>query len=125
MTTVHPHAQSAAEAAEAAGSQRMFWQMRGTLFAADAPLTNSLLTAAAAAIGVNVPSFQEDLKPPRVREDFLTGIQACPLVKNPALLCGRRTQSGSRLRSQQPIEHAEPRHDAGEMSASRAWCTAL
>jgi predicted DsbA family dithiol-disulfide isomerase len=77
---VHPHAESAAEAAEAAGSQRMFWQIHGTLFAADAPLTNGLLTAAAAAIGVNVPSFQEDLKPhvnlPRVREDFLTGVRS-------------------------------------------------
>src|SRR6266404_2058420 len=76
MTTVHPHAQSAAEAAEAAGSQRMFWQMRGTLFAADAPLTNSLLTAAAAAIGVDVPSFQEDL----IRHGYLPRVEGRPLV---------------------------------------------
>ena len=80
ITTVHPHAQTAAEAAEAAGSQRMFWQMHGTLFAAEAPLTNGLLTAAAAAVGLNVPSFQEDLRRhvylPRVREDFMTGVRS-------------------------------------------------
>jgi protein-disulfide isomerase len=57
------HAKTAAEAAEAAGSQRMFWQMHSTSFAADGPLTNGLLTAAAAAFGLNVPSFQKGEKP--------------------------------------------------------------
>jgi NhaA family Na+:H+ antiporter len=63
IATVHPHAKTAAEAAEAAGSQRMFWQMHSTLFAADGPLTNGLLTAAAASFGLNVPSFQKGEKP--------------------------------------------------------------
>jgi protein-disulfide isomerase len=62
ITTVHAHAQAAAEAAEAAGGQRMFRQMRGTLSAADAPLTNDLLTTAAATPGVDLPSLQEDLR---------------------------------------------------------------
>jgi protein-disulfide isomerase len=60
VATVHPHAQTAAEAA---GSQRMFWHMHSTLFAADGPLTNGLLTAAAASFGLNVPSFQKGEKP--------------------------------------------------------------
>jgi protein-disulfide isomerase len=80
ITTVHPHAQTAAEAAEAAGSQRLFWQMHSTLFAAEAPLTNGVLAAAAAAVGLNVPSFQEDLRRhtylPRIREDFMTGVRS-------------------------------------------------
>jgi hypothetical protein len=54
----------------------MFWQMRGPLFAADASLTDGLLTTAAAAPGVDLPSFQEDLRRhihlPRMREDFIT-----------------------------------------------------
>jgi hypothetical protein len=58
----------------------MFWQMHSTLFAADGPLTNGLLTAAAAAIGLNVPSFQEDLRRhvylPRVRENFMTSVRS-------------------------------------------------
>jgi protein-disulfide isomerase len=80
LVTVHPHAQTAAEAAEAASSQRMFWQMHNTLFASEGPLTNGLLTAAAAAVGLNVPSFEEDLRRhvhlPRVREDFMTGVRS-------------------------------------------------
>jgi protein-disulfide isomerase len=80
ISTVHPHAQTAAEAAEAAGSQRLFWQMHSTLFAAEAPLTNGVLAAAAAAVGLNVPSFQEDLRRhtylPRIREDFMTGVRS-------------------------------------------------
>lgn len=32
LATIHPHAQSAAEAAEAAGAQHRFWDMHGLLF---------------------------------------------------------------------------------------------
>ena len=80
ITTVHPHAQPAAEAAEAAGSQRRFWQMHNTLFATESPLTNTLLTAAAAAIGLNMPPFQDELRRhvhvPHIREDFITGVRS-------------------------------------------------
>jgi protein-disulfide isomerase len=31
LTTAHPHAQHAAEAAEAAGAQHRFWEMHDTL----------------------------------------------------------------------------------------------
>jgi predicted DsbA family dithiol-disulfide isomerase len=83
VTTVHPHAQTAAEAAEAAGSQRVFWQMHSTLLAAEAPFTHGVLAAAAAAAGLNVPSFQEDLRRhihlPRVREDSVTRATAQPI----------------------------------------------
>jgi protein-disulfide isomerase len=37
ITTIHPRAQAAAEAAEAAGTQRKFWQMHDSLFAVAAP----------------------------------------------------------------------------------------
>jgi predicted DsbA family dithiol-disulfide isomerase len=54
--------------------------MHSTLFAAEAPLTNGVLAAAAAAVGLNVPSFQEDLRRhtylPRIREDFMTGVRS-------------------------------------------------
>jgi hypothetical protein len=76
--------------AEAAGSQRMFWQMHSTLLAAEAPLTNGVLAAAAAAVGLDVPSFQEDVRRhihlPRIREDFMTGVRSWRLVKDLALL---------------------------------------
>jgi protein-disulfide isomerase len=80
ITTVHPHAQTAAEAAEAAGSQRRFWQMHNTLLAPEAPLTNSVISAGAAAIGLNMPSFQDEIRRhvhvPRIREDFMTGVRS-------------------------------------------------
>src|SRR5260370_8054076 len=57
LTTVHPHAQAAAEAAEAAGSQHKFWQMHDTLFATDAPLPSNPFTAPAAAPALPMSSF--------------------------------------------------------------------
>jgi protein-disulfide isomerase len=56
ITTAHPHAQMAAEAAEAAGSQGKFWQMHSALFVTESPLTNSALADSAAAIGLNMAS---------------------------------------------------------------------
>jgi protein-disulfide isomerase len=80
LTTIHPHAQVAAEAAEAAGSQRKFWQMHDALFSTEAPLTSSLLITAAAAIGLDMPSFHSELTRhvhvPRIREDFMSGVRS-------------------------------------------------
>jgi protein-disulfide isomerase len=80
LTTVHPHAQAAAEAAEAAGSQHKFWQMHDTLFATDAPLTSNLFIAAAAALGLDMSSFHSELTRhvhvPHIREDFMTGVRS-------------------------------------------------
>jgi protein-disulfide isomerase len=80
LTTIHPHAQTAAEAAEAAGSQRKFWQMHDTLFSTEAPLTNALLITAGAAIGLDMPSFHSELERhvhvPRIREDFMSGVRS-------------------------------------------------
>jgi protein-disulfide isomerase len=37
LSTMHPHAELAAEAAEAASTQRKFWAMHNTLYATSAP----------------------------------------------------------------------------------------
>ncbi|MDB6091901.1 MAG: oxidoreductase [Gammaproteobacteria bacterium] len=80
LTTVHPHAQTAAEAAESAGTQRKFWQMHDTLFTTQTPLTDNLFVAAAATIGLDMPSFYRELTGhvhvPRLREDFMTGVRS-------------------------------------------------
>jgi protein-disulfide isomerase len=80
LTTVHPHAQAAAEAAEAAASQRKFWQMHDTLFTTEVPFTQSLFIAAAAALGLDMGSFHSELirhvHVPRIREDFMTGVRS-------------------------------------------------
>jgi len=58
----HPHAQQAAQAAEAAARQGRFWEMHDTLFAApkDA-LTEDDLVRYAAELGLDVERFREDL----------------------------------------------------------------
>jgi protein-disulfide isomerase len=43
MTTIHPHAQPAAEAAEAAGAQGKFWAMHDVLFEHQQQLAGSYL----------------------------------------------------------------------------------
>lgn len=76
----HPHAQHAAEAAEAAGGQGRFWQMHDVLFENQHALEDADLARYAAALGLDLDAFADDLArhtyAPRVREDFLTGARA-------------------------------------------------
>jgi Na+/H+ antiporter NhaA len=61
LSDVHPHAQLAAEAAEAAGAQGRFWEMHDLLFADQDRLTPDALLERAAAIGLDVSRFARDL----------------------------------------------------------------
>ena len=78
ITTSHPHAQSAAEAAEAAGAQGKFWEMHDTLFEHQNALDEASLIAYAEMIGLDIRRFVADMRThkyaERVREDFLSGI---------------------------------------------------
>ena len=80
LTTVHPHAQLAAEAAEAAGVQGKFWEMHYVLFEHQHALAANDLVQYAAALGLDVPRFSSDLAThihaPRVREHFLSGVRS-------------------------------------------------
>jgi protein-disulfide isomerase len=80
MTTVHPHAQPAAEAAEAAGAQGQFWPMHDLLFEHQEQLDAAYLLAYAKALGLDVARFSGDLvthmHAPRVREDFMSGVRS-------------------------------------------------
>jgi protein-disulfide isomerase len=80
LTTMHPHAELAAEAAEAAGAQGRFWEMHDTLFENQQALDPQSLPAYAAAIGLDVPRFVGDLgshvHADKVREDFLSGVRS-------------------------------------------------
>jgi Na+/H+ antiporter NhaA len=73
LSDVHPHAQMAAEAAEAAGAQGAFWEMHDLLFAHQEALTPLDLRRYADALGLNTESFSEDLRQrrhaPRVSTD--------------------------------------------------------
>jgi protein-disulfide isomerase len=80
MTTIHPHAEQAAEAAEAAGAQGKFWQMHDTLFANQQQLAMPNLLAYAEAIGLDDARFGRDMAThacvPKIREDFMSGIRS-------------------------------------------------
>jgi protein-disulfide isomerase len=80
ITTSHPHAEQAAEAAEAAGSQGRFWEMHDTLYENQRRLGDADLRSYAARLGLDLESFERDVAEhvhaPRVREDFMSGVRS-------------------------------------------------
>jgi protein-disulfide isomerase len=75
---IHPHAQQAAEAAEAAGAQGRFWEMHDLLFANQNALATKHLYRYAERLALDLQRFREELKhrtyEGRVREDFRRGV---------------------------------------------------
>ncbi|MDN5869419.1 MAG: Na+/H+ antiporter NhaA [Nitrococcus sp.] len=73
-TRLHPDAQRAAEAAEAAADQDRFWDMHDYLFDHQDALDRDSLVAGAAELGLDTERFAHELDErthePRVREDF-------------------------------------------------------
>jgi protein-disulfide isomerase len=80
ITNLHPHAEHAAEAAEAAGAQKHFWEMHDALFEHQNALDDRHLSSYAAAIGLDVARFDRELsghvQTKRVREDFSSGVRS-------------------------------------------------
>jgi protein-disulfide isomerase len=80
LTTVHPYAEHAAEAAEAAGAQRKFWAMHDTLYENQQQLDPTHLLAYAGALGLDLKRFGNDLAQhvhaSKIREDFLGGVRS-------------------------------------------------
>lgn len=80
ISTSHPHAQAAAESAEAAGAQGRFWEMHDMLFEHQDALENDDLLIHAKAVGLDLPRFVEELTAgthtARVREDFMSGVRS-------------------------------------------------
>ena len=80
LATVHPHAESAAEAAEAAGAQGRFWAMHDVLYENQEALGGEDLVQYASALGLDESRFAgeltEHVHAARVREDFMGGVRA-------------------------------------------------
>jgi protein-disulfide isomerase len=80
ITAPHPHAQQAAEAAEAAAAQGGFWEMHDLLFENQRRLGDKDLLAYAQRLGLDAERFDKELAEHvharRVREDFLSGLQS-------------------------------------------------
>jgi protein-disulfide isomerase len=79
ITTIHPHALTAAEAAEAAGAQGKFWEMHDMLFENQDRLEYEDLVEYAEEIGLDVKRFDREMKSRRyegeVKKDFRQGMK--------------------------------------------------
>ncbi len=80
LKDVHPHAERAAQAAEAAGAQGQFWQMHALLFENQGALEDEDLIAYARELGLDIERFRDDLATgkyeSRVKQDFSSGIDS-------------------------------------------------
>jgi protein-disulfide isomerase len=96
LSDVHPNAQLAAEASEAAAAQGAFWEMHDELFAHQDELAPPDLVDRAARLGLDVERFEHDLRhhrhAPRVAEDVASadasGVSGTPTF----FINGRRHQ---------------------------------
>jgi protein-disulfide isomerase len=79
LTNIHPHAEHAAEAAEAAGTQKNFWGMHDTLFENQGALDDDDLAEYAAELGLDetrlIREVTASVYAPRIREDFKSGVR--------------------------------------------------
>jgi Na+/H+ antiporter NhaA len=86
LNDVHPHAQLAAEAAEAADAQDRFWDMHDALLCHDQELSMKTVMGQAETLGLDMDGFREHLRKrkgaPRVTEDVesadLSGVSGTP-----------------------------------------------
>jgi NhaA family Na+:H+ antiporter len=80
ITTLHPQAQLAAEAAEAAAAQGNFWQMHDLLFEHQGAFDRGHLARYAADLGLDVDRFDQELDDHvyanLIRDDFMSGVRS-------------------------------------------------
>src|SRR5580704_4103637 len=80
LANAHPHAELAAEAAEAAAAQGKFWEMHDALYENQAALEPENLIEYGSGLGLDIDRFTRELNEhiyaPRVREDFRSGVRS-------------------------------------------------
>jgi protein-disulfide isomerase len=80
LREIHPHAQHAAEAAEAAANQDRFWEMHDFLFEHQRSLDDEHLHEYAGDLGLEVETFDRDMAQHRYAErietDLIGGVQS-------------------------------------------------
>jgi protein-disulfide isomerase len=80
ITTAHPQAERAAEAAEAAATQGKFWPMHDLLYENQRDLRDQALRVYAGQLGLDVDLFDKELAEhvhaDRVHEDFMSGVRS-------------------------------------------------
>jgi len=80
LSTMHPHAEHAAEAAETAGVHGKFWEMHDRLYENQEALDDGALVEYASALGIDQTQFTSEMtkhtQAARVREDFMSGARS-------------------------------------------------
>jgi protein-disulfide isomerase len=80
ITTSHPRAEAAAEAAEAAAAQGEFWPMHDVIFEDQRRLRDRDFRDDAERLGLDLERFDRELAEhvyaDRVRDDFMTGVRS-------------------------------------------------
>ncbi len=97
QTQIHPHAQRAAQAAEAAAAQGQFWLMHDTLFAHQQRLENGYLVEYANDLGLDIPQFLKEFSKQvhsdRINEDIEGGLHS-GITAAPALFINNIRYAG-------------------------------
>ena len=80
LTEIHPHAQHAAEMAEAAGERGSFWPMHDLLFENQQALEDEDLIEYASRLGIDpgwsASALESGRYAQRVQEDFMSGVRS-------------------------------------------------
>ncbi len=80
LANMHPHAEAAAEAAEAAGAQGRYWEMHDLLFENQDALEYEDIQRYATTLRLDASRLMAEIKghlyQPRLREDFLGGVRS-------------------------------------------------
>lgn len=98
LTAVHPDAELAAEAAEAAGAQGMFWEMHDVLLRNQERLAQPDLIEHARGLGLDVRRFEDDLRTRRHRshvEADLRSADASGVTGTPSFFVNGRRHYGA------------------------------
>ena len=97
LTAIHPMAELAAEAAEAAAAQGKFWPMHDALYENQRQLSSALVSALATRLGLDMARFTADLRSRRhaekVRQD-IAGAERSGVQGTPAFFIDGRRYSG-------------------------------
>jgi protein-disulfide isomerase len=102
---LHPHAEQAAEAAEAAGAQGHYWEMHDLLLQPYAHLEIDELVTYAEVIGLDIPRFRRDvtdaLYAPKIQRDIEEGL------RNGVNATPKFFLNGERVDGKVPLENLE------------------
>jgi len=98
VSSIHPHASAAAEAAEAAADQGKFWEMHEALFRHQKELAALDLSHLALTLGLEIYKFESsrsrEKHQTRIRADFEGGLRS-GVNKTPTLFINGRRYDGS------------------------------